>query len=248
MTIDTILPTPDVFSAQRILCIQPHYDDNDIAAAGTLARLARGGAEIHYITVTDDLKGVLDPSLSPAAAAEALKSEQLMAGAIVGVKEQCWLGYPDAGSYDPLAVRCDLLKWIRLLQPDFIFAPDPWLSYEAHPDHVRTGLAAAEAVLFCGLPRIPSSDPEVDARYQGHSILGVAFYFTREPNEIVDVTSTWNEKLSAVQCYGSEFAPEGMAELVMALDLKSRQAAAGKDFQRGEALKILHPSALHCAI
>ncbi len=32
MTLDTILPTPDIFSARRVLCIQPHYDDNDIAA------------------------------------------------------------------------------------------------------------------------------------------------------------------------------------------------------------------------
>lgn len=248
MTIDTIIPTPDVFSARRILCIQPHYDDNDIAAAGTLARLAQGGAEIHYLTVTDDLKGVLDPSLSAETAAEVLKREQFAAGGIVGVAEHTWLGYPDAGPYDPLAVRGDLLKWIRLLQPDFIFAPDPWLSYEAHPDHVQTGLAAAQAILFSGLPRISSSDPEVDASYNGHPILGVAFYFTREPNEIVDVASSWSAKLSAVQCYKSQFTPEGMAELVMALDMKAHQAAAATDFERGEALKILHPSALHCGI
>jgi LmbE family N-acetylglucosaminyl deacetylase len=37
MTIETILPTPDVFSARRVLCVQPHYDDNDIGAGGTLA-------------------------------------------------------------------------------------------------------------------------------------------------------------------------------------------------------------------
>ena len=36
MTIESILPTPDPFAAKRILCIQPHYDDNDIAAAGVL--------------------------------------------------------------------------------------------------------------------------------------------------------------------------------------------------------------------
>ena len=37
MTLETILPIPDLFQARRVLCIQPHYDDNDIAAAGTLA-------------------------------------------------------------------------------------------------------------------------------------------------------------------------------------------------------------------
>ena len=69
MTIETILPIPDIFSAKRILCIQPHYDDNDIAAAGILTQLAKNGAEIFYLTATDDLMGVVDTSLSDADAA-----------------------------------------------------------------------------------------------------------------------------------------------------------------------------------
>ena len=31
MTIETILPRPDIFEAKRVLCIQPHYQDSDIA-------------------------------------------------------------------------------------------------------------------------------------------------------------------------------------------------------------------------
>jgi len=248
MTIETILPTPELFSAKRVLSIQPHYDDNDIGAGGTLARLAENGAGIFYLTVTNDLMGVLDASLSTDAAEQALKRDQFAAGKIIGVKEQFWLGYPDAGEYDYFAVRRDLLKYIRLLQPDFIFVPDPWLTYEAHRDHIQTGLAAAEAVLFAGMTRIASSDPAVDAAYQGHSIYGVAFYYTREPNEIIDVTSTWETKLSAVKCYKAQFNSDGMDELVMALEFKSRQVAMEKDFEHGEPLKILHPSALHCGI
>jgi LmbE family N-acetylglucosaminyl deacetylase len=248
MIIETILPTPELFSAKHVLCIQPHYDDNDIAAAGTLARLQQAGAELFYLTVTDDLMGVLDASLSTEDADQALKRDQSAAGKIVGVKEQYWLGYPDAGEYDHFALRRDLLKYIRLLQPDFIFMPDPWLTYEAHRDHIQTGLAAAEAVLFAGMTHIASSDPAVDAAYQGHSIYGVAFYYTREPNEIVDVTSTWEAKLSAVRCYEAQFNSDGMDELLMALEFKSRQVAMEKDFEHGEPLKILHPSALHCGI
>ncbi len=60
MTVETILPTPDIFSAKRILCVQPHYDDNDIAAAGVLKQLQQNGAEIFYLTVTNDLMGVID--------------------------------------------------------------------------------------------------------------------------------------------------------------------------------------------
>lgn len=248
MTLESILPIPDIFSARRVLCIQPHYDDNDIGAGGTLARLAQNGAKIFYLTVTNDLMGVVDAALSPEQAAEALKRDQFAAGDILGVEEQFWLGYPDAGDYHPFDVRRDLLAFIRRLKPDFIFTCDPWLTYEAHRDHVCTGLAAAEAVLFTGLTRIASSDPQADSAYEGHSLLGVAFYYTREPNLIVDVSAVWETKRSAVKCYQTQFTPEGMDELLLALELKSRQAAQGNDFEHGEALKVLHPSALHCGI
>ena len=246
MTIETLLPISDIFSAKRILCVQPHYDDNDIAAAGVLKQLQQNGAEIFYLTVTDDLMGVINASLSPEAAIEALKRDQFAAGKIIGVKEQYWLGYPDASKYDTFDVRRDVLKYIRQIRPDFIFAPDPWLTYEAHHDHIQTGLVTAEAILFAGLTKIASSDPAVDSAYEGHDILGVVFYYTREPNTIADITSTWDEKIAAVRCYQTQFEPGDMDILVMALDMKSRQVAADKDFEHGEPLKVLQPQSLHC--
>jgi LmbE family N-acetylglucosaminyl deacetylase len=248
MTIESILPIPDIFSAKRILCIQPHYDDNDIAAAGILTQLARNGAEIFYLTATDDLMGVVDTSLSDADAAAMLKRDQFAAGKIVGVKEQFWCGYPDAGEYNYFDLRRDFLKYIRMIKPDFVFAPDAWLTYEGHRDHIQTGLAAAEAVMFAGLTKIASSDPEVDAAYEEHDIQGIALYFTREPNTIADISSTWEDKLAAVKCYEAQFDPAGMDQLIMALDMKSQQVAQGQSFARGEPLKVLHTSALHVGI
>src|SRR3970282_441011 len=119
MNIETILPTPNIFDPKRILCIQPHYDDNDIGAAGTLALLKQNGAELFYLTATDDLMGVVDGSLSKEDAAQELKRDQFAAGKIIGVKEQYWLGYPDAGEYNYFSLRRDFLKYIRMIQPDF---------------------------------------------------------------------------------------------------------------------------------
>jgi LmbE family N-acetylglucosaminyl deacetylase len=248
MTVESILPIPELFSARRILCFQPHYDDNDIGAAGVLTQLAQNGAEIFYVTATNDLMGVVDTSLSNEDAAELLKRDQFAAGKIVGVKEQYWCGYPDAGEYNYFDLRRDFLKNIRVIRPDFVFAPDAWLTYEGHRDHIQTGLAAAEAVMFAGLTKIASSDPEVDAVYEGHEIQGVALYYTREPNYIADISSTWEEKIAAVRCYEAQFTPDAMEQLIFALDLKSQQIAAGQSFLRGEPLKVLHPSALHCGI
>src|SRR5512133_3832168 len=243
MTIDSILPIPDFFSAKRILCIQPHYDDNDMAAAGTLIQLAQKGAEVIYLTVTDDLMGINDVSLTDEEASQVLKRDQFAAAEIIGIAEQIWLGYPDAGNFDHVALRRDLLKSIRSFQPDFIFTVDPWLTYEGHRDHVRTGLAAAEAAMFADLPKIASSNPEVDSAYQEHDIQGVAFYHTREPNYIADISCTWDQKVAAVRCYKAQFSKESMEQRVILLDLKSKQVAHGYAFERGEPLKVLHPSA-----
>jgi LmbE family N-acetylglucosaminyl deacetylase len=248
MTFESILPIPDIFSAKRILCIQPHYDDNDIAAGGTFAQLARNGAEVIYVTVTDDLAGVADASLSREAALQSLANDQHKAGAIIGVKEQILLNYPDAGDYSYFALRADILKYLRLLQPDFVCTCDPWLTYEAHHDHIQTGHAVAEAVLFCGLARIPSSDAAVDAAYRGHAINGVGFYYSREPNQIVDVTSAWEAKVAAIRAYATQIPSEEADQIVMALQFKSQQICAGKDFQLGEPFKMLHPRALHCGL
>ena len=248
MNIESILPIPDIFTAQRVLCVQPHYDDNDIGAGGTLVLLQKAGVVIIYLTVTDDRMGVVDSSMSDEAAAEALLHDQLTAGEITGVKEQLWLGYPDAGKYDHLTLRRDILKIIRTLKPDVVFTPDPWLTYEAHRDHIQTGLAVAEAVIFAGLSRISSGDPQVDTAYGKHNIQAVAFYYSREPNTIMDISPVWEEKLTAVRCYKTQFDPPGFEELALALDLKSRQYAIEKPFEHGEALKILPPSALHCGL
>jgi len=135
-----------------------------------------------------------------------------------------------------------------MLKPDFVFTCDPWLTYEGHRDHIQTGLATSEAVMFAGLPKIVSSDPTVDSSYEGHEIQGIAFYFTREPNTIADISSMWEDKIEAVRCYEAQFDSEDMEQLILALDMKSQQVAKGQSFARGEALKVLHTSALHVGI
>lgn len=244
----SIIPTPDLFQAKRVLAIQPHYDDNDIGGGGTLARLAKSGTEIIYLTVTDDLKGVIDPGVSDEDALIHLENEQNEAGGIIGVSRQIRLGYPDAGKYDHFDLRADLIKFIRQIKPDFIFTPDPWLTYESHRDHVETGLAAASAANLYALPRLPSSDEKTDREYQIHEVIGVAFYYTREPNTIVDISKFREGKKEAIKCYRSQFSPQDIEMLLQVLDYKEREFAEEKGYSHAEAFKVMAPVQLHCGI
>jgi LmbE family N-acetylglucosaminyl deacetylase len=236
---------PDLKQARRVLCVQPHYDDNDIGAGGTIAALAAAGAEIWYLTATNDLMGVLDASLSDEEARARLKAEQEQAGAEVGVGQQYWLDYPDAGPYDYFELRTQIIRHIRMLRPDFVFGVDPLLPYEMHGDHLTVGRATAEAAMFYGLPRI-KTDPEIDSQYERHALQAIVFYFTTSPNTIFDISDTWERKERALGAYVSQFEPEDLAALQRGIEFMERHWARDEAFSHGEPLKVLAPGRLHC--
>jgi LmbE family N-acetylglucosaminyl deacetylase len=246
--IESIIPIPELMSARRVLAIQPHYDDNDIGAGGTLALLHQNGAEIHYLTVTDDLVGVLDTSLTPAEARKVLEREQDQAGQVIGVSTQIRLGYPDAGRYDYFLLRAEMLKHMRLIKPDFIFAPDPWLAYESHRDHIQCGLAAASAANLVSLPRMASSDARVDKEYIPHDLVGIAFYFTADPNTPVDISTVNDKKTSAIRCYSAQFREEDMEMLLQVMEAKESIFGRSQGLQLAEGFKVMAPMALHCGL
>lgn len=237
---------PNLLTAKRILAIQPHYDDNDIAAGGTLAALVENGVELIYLTVTDDLIGVIDSSLSNEAAKAQIRAEQHMAGEIIGVQDHFWLGYPDAGKYDYFDVRRKIIQHIRMIRPDFIFSCDPWTPYEAHNDHIMTGKATAEAAILFGLTRL-TTIPAVDEVFikDPFEITGVAFYGTSYPNMVFDISITREKKHAAIDNYRAQFSEVDMQLLHGMLDLKEQEFASKEPFSHGEPLKIMRGLHLH---
>lgn len=238
------LSRPDLFSAKRVVCIQPHYDDNDIYAGGTIAVLYDLGAEIFYLTVTDDLVGVLDQSLTDEQMTTQLRAEQKEAGEIIGVKEHYWLGYPDAGRYDYYQLRKDIIGYIRLLRPDFVITVDPWLPYEVHRDHILTGQAASEAVFLVGFTRLRSK-PEIDQSYNPHGLQGIAYYNSPWPNLVVDISQTTQRKHKAFCAYKGQFTADDLVALDQETEVNERKAAEGQNFSHAEKIKVTRPAQLH---
>jgi LmbE family N-acetylglucosaminyl deacetylase len=247
MDLEQLLPKPDLLSAQKVLAIQPHYDDNDIGAGGTIASLVEHGAVVYYLTITDDLVGVLDEKLSPQAATLQLRAEQSRAAVQIGIKGQYWLDFPDASPFDHFDVRKGIIQHIRLLRPDFILTVDPFTPYEAHTDHIRTGKAAAEATLLYSLMRL-KTDSQVDAAYQPHEVMGIAFYNSWAPNTYIDITQTREKKHRAIDAYKAQFSPEEFPMLHMWVEIRERMHAENCDVPgstHAEGFKVLNPRLLH---
>lgn len=245
MEINTLLPKPDLWKARSILVVQPHYDDADIGAGGTLARLADHGAAIYYLTVTDDLVGVVDISVPLPEMSARLKSEQAESGSRIGVRQQFWLGYPDAGEYNYYELRKRIIQHIRMLQPDFLFTVDPFLPYEVHRDHILTGQAASEAALLYGFMRL-STIPEVDTAYEPHNLEAVVYFHTHAPNIYFDISPVVERKHDALRAYRSQFTPEDTEMLIKGVDLRERLYGAKVGCSHAEAIKILNTGYLHC--
>ncbi|MCP4752281.1 MAG: PIG-L family deacetylase [Proteobacteria bacterium] len=242
MKIADFLPKPDLEACKKLLCVQPHPDDMDISAGGTIARLADNGTEVYYLTITDDTAGFMEIGAgNTQRRKDQRKEEQYAAGRILGVKDYFWMDYPDAGDWSMHQARNDIIKYIRKIRPDFVMTIDPWLPYEAHQDHIKGGMAACEALVLFNFPFI-KTDEAVDKDFEPYDIDGVAFSFTSKSNTVVDVGNNRERKFSAIAAHKSQFSEEMLEMLKLYDEFRSKELAEKCDFEFGEGFKVLNPT------
>jgi LmbE family N-acetylglucosaminyl deacetylase len=257
-----VLGLPDLLSVKRVVCVQPHPDDNEVGAAGTLIQLAQAGCEVVCVTVTDGRAGGAASVQEQDALVARRAAERIRAGQLCGVARQHAFTFEDAGDYEEAEVRRELIRVLRAERPDLVMTVDPWLPYEMHPDHVKTGLAAVRATVFAGNAAVM---PEA-----GRPVLipQVALYATSWPNTYVDVSAVWERKKAAILAHESQFAgPEWeltwgyldmeaqrlyqqFREQLLVLDRASSGVSAGNGSAeaapgRAEAFKVLALQQLH---
>ncbi len=237
------LPVPELLSAENILCIQPHPDDMEIGAGATIARLSRSGKQVTALTITDGSAGTYQPSDKPGEISRTRKAETENSAKLLGVKKLIWLDYADGGNLPYEKIRADITGTIRSLKPDAVMVCDPWLPYEAHSDHNRTGLAAAEACLLSGMPQFCPDD--LQKGVMPHSIEMIAFYYTAYPNTLIDASDTWEIKLAAIDCHNSQFSGEKGEKLKAYLTARSEEQAEKENCRLVEAFKVLTVTHLH---
>lgn len=204
MDIRALFGMPDLLDVRKIVCVQPHPDDNEVGAAGALMELARRGCEIVYITVTDGSSGVSGVTSTPVDSTELAvtrHAEIERAGAMIGVTKQIQLGFTDCGGYQEEEVAERLVHLFREHRPELVMTVDPWMPYEAHPDHLKTGMAVARALMFSGNSAVYPTQPGIAPC----EIPQVAFYATSYPNTFVDVTADFQGKLAAIKAHTSQF-------------------------------------------
>ena len=241
--VSALLAPPQIMGARRILCIQPHPDDNEIGMGGTIAVLAGSGCEVHYLTVTNGDLGNRDKTATREQTAEKRRHEVEAAGRHLGASHFHYLPHGDSTLQDVKALSIEIAQVIRKVKPDVYFCPDPYLHYEGHYDHVVTGLAAADAFHLSGVRHFPREDGQVAF----HSS-AIGFYFTANPNTVIDITAHFERKFEAIALHDSQMDAQTLAMYRVYFQMKGTELARERGFQLGEGLKVLSPLHMHCFI
>ena len=196
---------------ERALVIAAHPDDADFGAAGTVASWTDKGIEVAYCIVTSGDAGGFDPAVPRSEIPGIREAEQRAAAAEVGVHDVTFLGYPDGALEVTQALRRDISRVIRKVRPQRVVSQSPERIWDrigaSHPDHLRAG----EAALFAVYPdaRNPFAHPELLAEgFEEWSVSEV--WMNAAPahliNHWVDVTDTFDRKISALKAHVSQTA------------------------------------------
>jgi len=130
----------------QVMVVTPHSDDAEFGVAGTVARWTREGKEVIYVVCTNGDKGTGDINIKPEELAKIREKEQLAAAKLLGVREVIFLRYADQTLEDTPEFRKELVRLIRMYQPETVVTADPYRRYIWHRDHRITGQVTLDAI------------------------------------------------------------------------------------------------------
>jgi LmbE family N-acetylglucosaminyl deacetylase len=198
-------------TGRRILLMTAHPDDADIMAGGTIARWIDEGQDVHLVIFTRGDKGHDDPAVTAERVAALREREQRAAATMLGLSRLTFLDFADgelAWAGPQLAETATRL--IRQERPHTVVTHDPYggapryWEPQLHPDHRAVGLAVVEACYF----RAPGPLYYPDQGASGlasHRVSEILLIMSDHNDYFVDITATFERKVSAVREHASQF-------------------------------------------
>ena len=223
------------------LAVYAHPDDPEVSCGGTLARWARGGADVHLAVVNRGEKGAVDPAdADTLAAVRAVEVEK--AAEVLGLAGCDLLGLPDGETENDLALRERLVRIVRRVRPEVVVCPDPTALYFGdgwvnHRDHRVCGFAVLDAVAPAAASPLyfPDAGPP-------HQVRAVYLTGTLEPDTAVAISDVLAIKAAALACHQSQLGAlaEGQGELVHELvEQRAMEAGQALGVRHAELFRVL---------
>jgi bacillithiol biosynthesis deacetylase BshB1 len=178
------------------LCAHP--DDAELIMGGTLALEAGRGRRVALVDLTRGECG-------SRGTAETRAAEAAEAARILGVTHRESLGLPDARLALVAEQKDPIVAAIRRLRPRTV-ALQHW--EQRHPDHACASRLVYDACFLAGLRNYK---PELGPAFRPFKLV-YALSMTEQaepvPTFVVDVSSVWQKKMSAIRAFASQFRAE----------------------------------------
>jgi N-acetylglucosamine malate deacetylase 1 len=219
----SIIEDPEISSNSRVLVIAPHHDDAIIGCGGTLAKLAKRGAHIKVLFMTDTC---YESCLGPSSILMPMNNKEVEESLAAIRCYEC--EHLDLPCFN---MRCDneskraLFRVIDYYSPDIVVLP--WIQ-DHQPDNKMTGLLAAHAL----------------RKYEGRlTLYSYEVWGGLFPNTMVEITETMEEKISAAKVRRS-YIPAEQVEQRLREDNVYRKSSMqpdryGEPFLRLERIEFM---------
>ena len=218
----------------QMMVVTPHPDDAEFGIAGTAARLTREGKDVIYVVCTNGDKGTSDPNMKPEELARIREQEQLAAAKLLGVREVIFLRYPDQTLEDTPEFRKEIVRLIRMYQPETVVTADPYRRYIWHRDHRITGQVTLDAIFpyardFLAYPDL------LEQGLQPHKVKEVLLWGAEDSNYRSNITDTFDIKIAALRCHKSQISDNPSTGLEERMRERHKMLAEGEDYELAEA-------------
>src|SRR3989442_2826441 len=178
-----------------LLAIAAHRDDAELTCGGTLAKAVTAGHRVGILDLTQGESDTRGDAGTRAAEAE-------RAAGALGVHLRLNAGLPDAHLASDEASRLKVVGLIRQTRPRVVILPFP---VGRHPDHRVASEVGRDACYLAGLAK----DGDSAGGNPHRPFKGLYPLPHREdpakPSVVVDISETFDVKMTAIRCYASQF-------------------------------------------
>ena len=175
-----------------VLTIAAHPDDIELTCAGTLIKMVKKGYTVGILDLTQGEMGTRGTAEIRAQEAEAAR-------VAIGASFRERLNFGDSRLMASIENRFALAEKIRAARPKTVILPY-WEG--RHPDHYTAATLGYEACYAAGLKQLPVGGQP----HRPKKILYASMYWEVKPSFLVDITAQWGRKLTAINCFASQFS------------------------------------------
>ena len=221
---DEELPELGADGPLTLMAIMAHPDDIDFGSAGSIAKWCAEGWTVYYVLATSGDKGTHGPETRQELAA-IREEEQRAAARALGVKDVFFLGYPDGWLEPTSELRGEIVRLMRIYQPDVVLTFDAFRPSFNHHDHRNIGIAVRDALY----PAVRDHQYYPEHAEEGLGIARVNELLlsgSENPDYFVDISAFIEQKVDAMLSHASQVQTHDRDEMLK--NLRERRGRNGR--------------------